>query len=143
MWVLESRLYTILKRGIPQCYELPSITTFPMVLYPIFDCFLKCSGIYSPICHVRLHIQSTLDNSNLEENRKKVRVIGSLSNREARFRLVFFWFSYHVLSNFFFKSESSPVELMQKRQHILSNLFEDNNLGKQIIYLIIHKILKI
>ena len=41
MWVLESRLYTILKRGIPQCYELPSITTFPMVLYPIFDCFLK------------------------------------------------------------------------------------------------------
>ena len=41
MWVLESRLYTILKRGILQCYELPSITTFPMVLYPIFDCFLK------------------------------------------------------------------------------------------------------
>ena len=42
LWVLESRLYTILKRGIPQCYELPSITTFPMVLYPIFDCFVKC-----------------------------------------------------------------------------------------------------
>ena len=41
MWVLESRLYTILKRGILQCYELPSITTFPMVLYLIFDCFLK------------------------------------------------------------------------------------------------------
>ena len=28
-------------RGIPQCYELPSIKIFPMVLYPIFDCFLK------------------------------------------------------------------------------------------------------
>ena len=26
-----------------QCYELSSITIFPMVLYPIFDCFLKCS----------------------------------------------------------------------------------------------------
>ena len=48
MWVLESRLYTILKRGIPQCYELPSITTFPVVLYPIFDCFLKWSDV-SPV----------------------------------------------------------------------------------------------
>ena len=34
----------ILKRGIPQCYELPSITIFPTVLYPIFDCLSACWG---------------------------------------------------------------------------------------------------